>query len=113
MKNSFSYISRTIRKCSSSVCENDIRKPFYLMATPGKTCVHILFYENGNENKICNYQYSLDSGKTYHSIDPPQTLSPITIEGLTSGTTYDIVLRGINNNIIGPPSSPVTVTLMM
>lgn len=112
MKNTFSYIRRCIRKYSSSVGDNDIRKPFYLMATPGKTRVHIMFYDNGNENKICNYQYSLDSGKTYHSIDPPQTLGPITIEGLTSGTTYDIVLRGINNNIIGPPSSPVTVTLI-
>lgn len=112
MKNTFSYIRRCIRKYSSSVGDNDIRKPFYLMATPGKTRVHIMFYENGNENKISNYQYSLDNGKTYKLIDPPQTLSPIIIEGLTSGNTYNIVLRGINGFKQGPSSLPVTVTLM-
>lgn len=112
MNNQFSRITRCIRKFYSSICDNDIREPLYLMATPGRSKVYIMFWENGNENKICNYQYSLDSGKTYKLIDPPQTLGPITIEGLTSGTTYDIVLRGINNNIIGPPSSPVTVTLI-
>jgi len=112
MKNTFSYIRRYIRKYSSSVGDNDIRKPLYLIATSGKTCTHIMFWENGNNNKISNYQYSLDNGKTYRLLDPPQIFSPITINGLTSGTTYDIVLRGINNNNLGPPSSAVTVTLI-
>jgi hypothetical protein len=112
MKNCFSYISRCIRKFSSSVCDNHIRKPLFLIATPGKTCAHIMFWENGNDNKISNYQYSLDNGNTYQLLDPPQIFSPITINGLISGTTYDIVLRGINNKNLGPPSSAVTVTLI-
>lgn len=112
MKNSFSCITRCIRNYYSSVCDNNIRKPLYLMATPGKTCAHIMFWENGNDNKISNYQYSLDSGKTYNLLDPPQIFSPITINGLISGTTYNIVLRGINDFKHGPPSSPVTVTLI-
>ena len=113
MKNHFSNnnIIRLIRQCSSSAYEN-IRKPLYLMAIPGKTRAHIMFWENGNELIINNYQYSLDNGKTYKLIDPPQTFSPITINGLTSGNTYNIMLRGINAFGHGAPSSVVTVTLM-
>ena len=111
MKNHFSNnnIIRLIRQCSSSAYKN-IRKPLYLMAIPGKTRAHIMFWENGNELIINNYQYSVDNGKTYKLLDPPQTFSPITINELNSGTTYNIILRGINDSKSGPPSTPVTVT---
>ena len=114
MKNPFLYITQCIRKhCSSACNENIVRPPLYLIATPGKSAVHIMFWENGNmNNKISNYQYSLDGGKTYQLVNPPQTYSPITINGLISGNTYNIVLRGIDDFKHGPPSSPVTVTLM-
>jgi hypothetical protein len=113
MKNPFVYITQCIRKhCSSKYNENILRPPLYLLATPGKSAIHIMFWENGNINKkIINYQYSIDSGKTYQLINPPQTYSPITINGLTSGNTYNIMLRGINEFGHGAPSSVVTVTL--
>lgn len=112
--NPISKIMRCMRKYYSSECnENILRPPLYLIATPGKSAVHIMFWENGNvSHKINNYQYSLDCGKTYMSFNPPQTSSPIIIYGLTNGTTYDIALRGINNFGNGTPSSVVTVTLM-
>ena len=111
--NPISKIMRCIRKhCSSKYNENILRPPLYLLATPGKSAVHIMFWENGNmNNKNSNYQYSLDGGNTYMSFNPPQTSSPIIIGGLTNGTTYDIALRGINTFGNGTPSSVVTVTL--
>ena len=114
MKNAIYSITRCMRKYYSSECnENILRPPLYLIATPGKSAIHIMFWENGNvSHKTDNYQYSLDGGKSYISFHPPQTSSPITINGLTSGNTYNIMLRGVNNFGNGTPSSPVTVTLM-
>lgn len=114
MKKPFSRIIRCMCKYySSKFNEKILRPPLYLIATPGNSAVHILFWENGNVgNKIDNYQYSLDSGKTYMSFNPPQTSSPIIISGLTNGITYNIALRGINNFGNGTPSSIVTVMPM-
>ena len=39
---------------------------------------------------ISNYEYSTNNGSTWTARNPASTLSPITITGLTNGTTYNI-----------------------
>ena len=69
--------------------------------------------ENGST--ITNYQYALstDSGSTYGSflaVDPADATSPITISGLTGGTTYTIKLKAVNTMGTSGESAGVSVT---
>jgi hypothetical protein len=46
---------------------------------------------------ISNYKYSTD-GTTYTAFSPEQTTSPLTISGLTSGTSYTFRLKAVSSN---------------
>ena len=61
---------------------------------------------------ITNYAYSLDGGAAV-ALSPEDNASPITISGLTNGTTYSITLQPLDSagDPVGPPSAPVEVTL--
>ena len=61
---------------------------------------------------ISNYAYSLDGGAAV-ALSPEDNASPITISGLTNGTTYSITLQPLDSagDPVGPPSDPVEVTL--
>ena len=61
---------------------------------------------------ITNYAYSLDGGAAV-ALSPEDNASPITISGLTNGTTYSITLQPLDSagDPVGPPSDPVEVTL--
>jgi hypothetical protein len=60
---------------------------------------------------ISNFQYSLNGG-AYTALSPANAVSPITISGLTNGTTYSITLQPLDSagDPVGPPSAPVEVT---
>ena len=45
---------------------------------------------------ITNYKYSIDNGTTFTAVSPSQTSSPIFINGLTNGTTYNVLIRAVN-----------------
>ena len=49
-----------------------------------------------NSPVINNYEYSTDNGSTWIARYPASYLSPMTITGLTNGTSYTIKLRAIN-----------------
>jgi uncharacterized repeat protein (TIGR02059 family) len=61
---------------------------------------------------IITYEYSLDAGSTWNSRSPASVTSPLLITGLTNGTTYQVMVRAINelgsgdssNQISGVPS---------
>jgi hypothetical protein len=53
---------------------------------------------------ITNYKYSVD-GSTYTAFSPAQTTSPLTISGLTNGTSYTVRLKAVNANGDSPASS--------
>jgi serine protease len=63
---------------------------------------------------IANYKYSTDNGVTFTAFSPAQTTSPLTISGLTGGTTYSVQIQAVNaagdgtasNTITGTPDSP-------
>lgn len=57
--------------------------PFTQSATGGKS--------------ISNYKYSTD-GTNYTALSPAQTSSPLTISGLTPGSSYSFYLKAINSN---------------
>ncbi|MFN6050826.1 MAG: hypothetical protein ACK47R_08335, partial [Planctomycetia bacterium] len=64
---------------------------------------------------ITSIEYSLSSnGGTSYSpwapFNPVDATSPVTITGLTNGTTYLVKLRGINSaSLTGSESAPITV----
>ena len=59
-------------------------------------------------NTITNYKYSLD-GVNYTSFSPARTTSPLTISGLTNGTSYSVTLKAVNAQGDSRPSESVTV----
>jgi hypothetical protein len=94
--------------------------PTITSITPGDQSLSLIFTpptSNGGSS-IINYQYSINGG-TY--INANTTSSPITITGLTNGTTYSLVLRAVNsigtgdesNILSGTPVSPTTFTFSL
>ncbi len=59
---------------------------------------------------LTNYQYSVDGGISWTTRNPVGTWSPLTIHGLTNGTTYSVKIRGINADGAGTASSAVSGT---
>ena len=84
--------------------------PSSLIATAGDGQASISFTQGSNGGSaITNYKYSLD-GTTYTALSPATTTSPITIPGLTNGTSYNIYLKAVNTVGESAASSSVTVT---
>ena len=52
--------------------------------------------KNVGATDITNYAYSTNNGVTFTDLNPPQTTSPLSILGLTTGTTYGIRIRAYN-----------------
>jgi gliding motility-associated-like protein len=82
--------------------------PINLVATPGNAQVSIVFTSGSNGGStITGYEYSLNDSTW---IAAAQTSSPITITGLTNGTSYSIKLRAKNVIGNGAISDAVSVT---
>ncbi len=75
--------------------------------------ISVSFVSGSSEGSpILNYKYSLDEGNTFTVLNPIDSLSPITITGLTQRTNYNLVLQAINANGDGTPSDPVALYYM-
>ena len=59
---------------------------------------------------VTNYQYSVDGGISWTTRAPAATWSPLTIHGLTNGTSYSVKIRGINADGAGTASTAVSGT---
>jgi titin len=57
-----------------------------------------------------NYEYSINDGETWVAVSPATTSSPITINGLTNGTTYTVRIRAINSQGAGGASAAMDGT---
>ena len=96
--------------CSSSWSAAAPAAPTSLSATAGSGSASISFTAgSANGAAISNYEYSLD-GTTYTALSPADASSPITIPGLTGGTSYTIYLKARNSAGLSSASSAVTVT---
>ena len=85
--------------------------PTSLSGTAGNGSATISFTDpssNGGAN-ISNYKYSTN-GSDYIALNPAKATSPITIPGLTNGTTYSITLKAVNSAGDSTASTAVSVT---
>jgi hypothetical protein len=84
--------------------------PTSLSATAGDGQATISFTPGSNGGSaITNYKYSLD-GTTYTALSPIDSSSPITISGLTNGTSYTVYLKAVNARGDSSASTSVSVT---
>lgn len=84
--------------------------PTGLTAAPRDGYARVSFtpgYYNGSD--IINYEYSLN-GTDYTLLSPADITSPVTIPGLTNGTSYTIYLKAVNNVSAGAASLSASVT---
>ncbi|MDH6532624.1 hypothetical protein M2119_000861 [Aurantimicrobium minutum] len=58
---------------------------------------------------LTNYQYSTDSGATWQTRSPASISSPLVINGLTNGTSYDVKIRAVNSEGAGTSTSSTPV----
>jgi hypothetical protein len=59
---------------------------------------------------ITNYKYSIDNGSSWVTRSPTSTTSPLIISGLTTGTTYQILILAVNSIGDGLPSNMISAT---
>jgi hypothetical protein len=62
-----------------------------------------------NGSVVSNYKYSLNGG-AYIALSPTDAVSPITISGLTNGTSYQIQIRAVSNLGDGLVSNQLTAS---
>lgn len=85
--------------------------PTALVATHGDASASIAFTAGATGGgTISNYKYSTDGGSSFTAFSPAQTTSPVSITGLTNGTTYSVALRAVTQVGDGTASSTVSVT---
>jgi hypothetical protein len=82
--------------------------PTITSVTSGNTQLTVNFTAPANDggSLITDYEYSTDNGVSFTSSGV--TTAPITITGLTNGTTYNVVIRAINSVGNGDPSNSVS-----
>jgi hypothetical protein len=87
--------------------------PLIASATPANGALVVAFTPGSNGGAaVTEYDYSLNGGTTWTSTG--STSSIFTINGLTNGTTYSVVMRAINTQGDSPnsgavPGTPATV----
>lgn len=85
--------------------------PTSLIATPKASSLQIAFSDpisNGG-SPLTNYEYTLDNGSTWIALSPADSTTPVTISGLTDGSSYTVKLRAVNALGSGATSTSVTM----
>jgi len=82
--------------------------PTITSITPGNTSLSVAF--TAGTGTITNYQYSTNNGTTWVTRSPLSVASPISITGLTNGTSYTVVIRALNGATTGEISNSIVAT---
>jgi hypothetical protein len=83
--------------------------PTTLSAIPVNTSVAISFTAAASSTTLTNYEYSFNNS-TWAALSPADSVSPVTVSGLTQNTAYTVYLRGVNGYGSGPGSTGVSFT---
>jgi predicted RNA-binding protein with TRAM domain len=71
--------------------------PSITLITQGNGQLSVAFTSGATGGSaITNYKYSTDGGSTFTSVSPAATTSPITITGLSNGTSYNVQIKAVN-----------------
>ena len=85
--------------------------PTDLVATPGDGTVSVTFTLGADGGlPLNNHEYSFDGGRFWTSLLPADTTGSFTMNGLTNGTRYELLLRAVNAIGFSPASEPVVFT---
>ena len=86
--------------------------PTITTITPGNTKLSVYFTEpsSNGSSPITNYAYSTNDGTSWVNCSPYVVSSPITINVLTNGISYNVKIRAINDNGNSIASNTVAVT---
>ena len=85
--------------------------PTDLVATPGDGTVSVTFTLGADGGlPLSNHAYSLDGGRFWTSLEPADTTGSFTLNSLTNGTRYELLLRAVNAIGFSPASEPVVFT---
>jgi outer membrane protein OmpA-like peptidoglycan-associated protein len=82
--------------------------PVITGVTPSDGSLSLVFNAASSSLPILDYQYSLDDGATW--VSGGVTSSPLTLNGLTNGTAYSVLLRAVSSAGDGPASAPADGT---
>ena len=94
----------------SSIPSTTASAPTITSITPGSTQLTVNFTapSNNGGSPITDYQYSTDNGTSFTNAG--RTTSPITIDQLTNGTSYSVIIRAVNSVGNGINSNTVSAT---
>lgn len=82
-----------------------------IVVTPADSALVITFTAPSNGGSpITNYEYSINNGTNWITLSPASTTSPITVTGLSNGTSYDVRVRAVNAAGLSPASAAVAGT---
>ena len=96
-----------------SSCTQPPSAPTSLSATAGDRQVQISFTAGADGGSpITNYEYTINGGTTWTQLNPADGTSPVTIPGLTNGTSYTLALRAVNAVGVSVGSGSVTASLL-
>ena len=82
--------------------------PTLVYILPGDGNAYVYF--TAGSGTITNYEYTTDSGATYTTISPADSLSPVLIPGLSNGSSATIGLRAKNAGGVSAISNELSVT---
>ena len=100
---------------ASSYVNALVGPPISITSIVASTSTATIYFDDSSVlYTINNYQYTVDGGANWVTLSPVQRTSPITITGLTFGTSYYIGLRTLNDVGTGlDPTSYVFFTLAL
>ncbi len=79
--------------------------PTITSITPSDSSLSVAFTAANSNAPLTDYEYELGGSGTW--ISAGVTTSPLTINGLTNGTTYSVDIRAVNSIGNGPASDPM------
>ncbi len=107
--NSLTPLTFTAPNTSSILVAQPPAAPTIDSATAGSGFIRISFTPGATYGSaITNYQFSTNNGSTWSARSPVDTSTPLTISGLTNGTSYQVRIRAVS--AVGTSDSSTSVS---